>query len=389
MEEKHKKILFVRTPPYDANFNNYNVQQIGMGKAFCEKGYDFDYITFKKKNQKEWCFYEYNDNKCYVIEKPRFRFFRTSFNKEICKSEYLRKYDLIISQEYYQIMTYFLAKNSSNVVMYSGPYWNLFHLKITSWLYDILFTKRINNLIKIKFVKSQLAKEFLEKKGYSNVYNIGVALDVEKYIGVSITEDVLRLSEFMKKNRCLLYVGTLNRNKNLPFLLNLFESLLKKYPDLKLVLIGKSQQNVFNKISGKYSDSFFYKYLNKHSDLLKSNTIHIRSLPNSQLKFIYPNASVFLLPSIHEIFGMVLLEAMYFKAPVVSSKNGGSVTLIKDDTYGQIINDYSIEQWSMAISKYLNDPEYVNLVTNNSHNLVKNEYNWSYIVDQIIKKCNI
>ena len=55
---QNKKVLFVRTPPYDINPNMYNVQQVGMGKAFCKLGYDFDFITFKKKNQKEFVFFE-------------------------------------------------------------------------------------------------------------------------------------------------------------------------------------------------------------------------------------------------------------------------------------------------------------------------------------------
>ena len=34
------------------------------------------------------------------------------------------------------------------------------------------------------------------------------------------------------------------------------------------------------------------------------------------------------------LFGMVLLEAMYFGAPVVSSRNGGSLTLFADGGCG-------------------------------------------------------
>ena len=44
-----RKILFVRTVPYEFNANTYNVQGFGLGKAFCKLGYDFDFIFQKKE----------------------------------------------------------------------------------------------------------------------------------------------------------------------------------------------------------------------------------------------------------------------------------------------------------------------------------------------------
>ena len=46
---KKGKILLVRSAPYDLDISTYNVQEVGLGKAFCELGYDFDFIAFKSK----------------------------------------------------------------------------------------------------------------------------------------------------------------------------------------------------------------------------------------------------------------------------------------------------------------------------------------------------
>ena len=48
-----KKILYVRTGPYDLNINSYNVQEVGLAKAFCRLGYNIDVIVFKKKHHKK------------------------------------------------------------------------------------------------------------------------------------------------------------------------------------------------------------------------------------------------------------------------------------------------------------------------------------------------
>ena len=74
-----KKVLLVRSTPNDLDINGYNVQQVGIGKCFVNKGYDYDFITFKKSEpRKEFVFYENNGCRAKCLELPRNRFF--SFN---------------------------------------------------------------------------------------------------------------------------------------------------------------------------------------------------------------------------------------------------------------------------------------------------------------------
>ncbi len=379
-----KRVLFVRTPPYDYRFGKYNVQQIGMGKAFCDIGIDFDFVTFKKKNCSTWTAYEKNGHKCTVIETPRFKLFRWGISKKVLNKNFLNQYDLIISQEYYQIMTYLLSKKFPNTIMYSGPYWNLFHTKISSTLFDLIFTKKINNRIKYKFVKSSLAKEFLEKKGYSNVFDIGVGLEFEGYKNVSMYKETKEIMNILANARYLLYVGRIDKNKNTDFLLDVFEKVLVKYPDTKLVVVGKCEQSIVNRILHKTNDAYLKHMLRKHSKLLINNIIHIESIDNSQLQFLYSKASAFLLPSIFEIFGMVLLEAMYFGAPVVSSFNGGATSLIKNNEYGQIIKEFDPDVWANSVFKYFEDDKYTSIVKMNAKNNILNNYNWGSIVAKIL-----
>ena len=158
----HKKILLVRATPNDIDISAYNVQQVGLGKAFCNLGYDYDFITFKRKApRREFIFYERNGCKARCIELPRLRFFRWGINLDICNEEFLRQYDLIICQEYYQLQTYLMSKKSDRVVMYSGPYYNMFMPKFLSPIYDRLITKKLNKQLSAKFVKSVLAEKFL------------------------------------------------------------------------------------------------------------------------------------------------------------------------------------------------------------------------------------
>ncbi len=381
-----KNILLVRATPNDLDINAYNVQQVGIGKSLVNKGYNYDFITFKKNApRKETVFYEKDGCRAKCIELPRIRVLRWGINTDICKKEFLDKYDLIICQEYYQLETYLISCKSNRVAMYTGPYYNMFLPKCFSPIYDFLFTKRINRQIKHKFVKSVLAYDFMEKKGYTDLTNVGVALDTSRFVDVEILPETKQLIDFMKNNKCLLYVGSLIERKNYPFLLETYKKMLQRDPDVKLVLIGKSKVSGVEKYLGKKDSEYAAKYDKNLTEKEKAGIYHLERLANPQLRYIYPLAKAFLLPSIQEIFGMVLLEAMYFGAPVVSSRNGGSLTLMADGKCGQIVDEFDAEKWCDAISKYLDDPQYAKSVVEAAMNKVKEEYTWDAITNTMLK----
>lgn len=72
-----KNILLVRATPNDLDINAYNVQQVGIGKSLVNKGYNYDFITFKKNApRKETVFYEKDGCRAKCIELPRIRVLR-------------------------------------------------------------------------------------------------------------------------------------------------------------------------------------------------------------------------------------------------------------------------------------------------------------------------
>lgn len=382
-----KKILLVRATPNDLDINGYNVQQVGLGKVFVKMGYDYDFITFKKdgKSCKEFVFFEEGGHRAKVIEKPRHRFFRWGINTEIAKKEFLDQYDLIICQEYYQLQSYLCSKASNKVVLYSGPYYNLFMPKWFSPIYDRIIGPKLNKQVNYKFVKSVLAEKFLTEKGYENLYNIGVGLDTSRFDNEhTVKPETQQLVDFMTKNRCILYIGALSDRKNVPFLLETYQKVLEKVPDVKFVMIGKSVINPLKKLIGKKDSDYEKECMANVPQNVRDGILRIQRIENPQLKYIYPLAKAFLLPSKLEIFGMVLLEAMYLGTPVVTSYNGGSMTLIDGRETGQMVPEFDATKWADAIMKYLNDPDYTSRVTKNASDLIRDEYNWPVIAKKFL-----
>jgi len=60
-------------------------------------------------------------------------------------------------------------------------------------------------------------------------------------------------------------------------------------------------------------------------------------------------ADVFVLPSVKEGFGIVFIEAMYYQLPVIAGNTDGSVDALKNGSFGQLINPYSVEEITNSI----------------------------------------
>lgn len=334
-----KRLMYLRSGPYEPDISGYNMQEMGMLEEFCKRGYDCDLFYYGKKTRTEVIESKGNDGRLTINFIKGVRLLRSGIYPELLNKAFLKQYDVIITSEYSQIMTVLISSLHSNVYCYNGPYYNLFKLPFIEPIYDLLFSKRTNMNIKSFFCKSQLAERYLNKKNISNTLTIGVGQNYKKFeLNTLISKKTTDLIEFMDQNPTLLVVGTIDERKNFPFILEVFSGVIKNNPDLRLVMIGSGDQKYIKKKLRGYPK----EVVNKISFFGKIN--------NTELQFVYPKCFAYLMPSKLEIFGMVLLEAMSFGAVAISSPNGGSNTLIKDGVNGYIREIKDPKQWVGLIS---------------------------------------
>ncbi len=377
------KIMFLRSYPSVLNFDTYNIQQFGMGKAFNELGYDFDFYTYTNTNPTSRVIYE-NDNgtKTRCIEIKGWKLSCWGIIPQLLNKRKLAEYDAIICQEYYQIMSFLLCSITNKVSIYAGPYWNMFRSKAASWLYDLLFVPTIRKRAKCVFTKSVLMSDFLEKKGFDSTTCVGVALDIDRFLNdCSIDQVTESVISCMKENPCIMYVGRIDPNKNFNFLCKVYEEMLDRNKELKLLVIGKS---ITRRMNNPKRLSYYDQILNTYPKNVRDGIIHIDKIANEQLRYVYPHAKCLLLPSINEVFGMVQLEAMYLGCPVVSSVNGGSTTLIENGVTGFAQTIFDEIEWANTISSIISDDSLSERIKQNSKRLVLERYVWSAIVKKMI-----
>ncbi|MEK7673420.1 MAG: glycosyltransferase family 1 protein [Patescibacteria group bacterium] len=119
--------------------------------------------------------------------------------------------------------------------------------------------------------------------------------------------EVLKYFELTPKSKYLLFVGRLETKKNLVRLVEAFALFEKKNPDYKLVLAGKRGVG-------------FQKLLKKVNELsLAHKVIMPGYITQEEKTALFKYCSVFTFPSLYEGFGLPILEAFYFKKPVLCS----------------------------------------------------------------------
>ena len=99
----------------------------------------------------------------------------------------------------------------------------------------------------------------------------------------------------------------------------------------------------------------------------------------------YHTASVFLLPSLHEPFGIVVLEAWSAGAPVIVSPVGGLKTLVRDGETGFFAPaEGAPEEWAALIRKLDEDADLRGRITEAADAEVREHYSWDIITDKLL-----
>lgn len=120
-------------------------------------------------------------------------------------------------------------------------------------------------------------------------------------------------TRFHIPGRYILYVGDVNYNKNIPNLLRAFAGILKRFPDILLIFVGRA---------------FMEPGLPETRDILAladvlgvgKNIRRTGYIGEPDLKALYLSADCFVMPSFAEGFGLPLLDALSAGCVTVASK---------------------------------------------------------------------
>lgn len=196
-------------------------------------------------------------------------------------------------------------------------------------------------------------------KGYNNKsITITPSVDVDKFKPLEKSKT--------NKNFNILYVGRIDKTsrwKGIQYLLGSIKFISKNNSNILLTIVGDGDAIEYYKsqvLKLKIEDYVEFKGSLSGNDLVKK----------------YQETDVLVLPSTSEAesFGMVLIEAMACKKPVIGSKMGGIPYVIDDGENGLLVPPKNTQSLAGAIIKILENPKLAKQMGEKGYKKVKENF---------------
>ncbi|MBN1357401.1 glycosyltransferase family 4 protein [Candidatus Bathyarchaeota archaeon] len=180
--------------------------------------------------------------------------------------------------------------------------------------------------------------------------------------------ETFRAKFALPHEKIVLYVGRLVYEKGIHVLINAVPKVLAKV-DAKFIIVG----------SGYMKEQLL--------DIVKSMRLEHKVLflgfvDEENLLRLQKCADVSVVPSLFEPFGIVALEAMAAKSPVVVSDTGGLSEIVDHDVTGFKAYPNNPESLAWGITRILIDENYKKYIRENAFRKVQEKYDWQKIAQQ-------
>lgn len=192
-------------------------------------------------------------------------------------------------------------------------------------------------------------------------------IDLEKFpkeLKIKIINKKHRLKGFFKSKKVVLFTGKVTLEKGVNYLIKAAENIKGE-----IYIIGDGPE--LNKLKDEVNKEnlqnvHFLGYMGKD----QAQEFH---------EFYY-RADVFVTPSIWaEPLGLVILEAMAARTPVVATRKGGIPLAVKDNVNGILVRARSSKQIAEAVNKLLENDNLRKKLGENARKMVEEKFTWNKI----------
>ena len=266
------------------------------------------------------------------------------------------------------LLAYFPLKK---LIKKDKPDYIIIHLITSLPLILLLFNKfetrfilRISGHPKMNFIRKFLwhiafKKLYIVTCPTKNTLNYIKDLNIIDPKKIKLLYDpVLNINEINKKKKEIinfknyfLSVGRLTKQKNFMFLCENFKKIVEKHKEYKILIAGSGEEKL--RIN---------KFIKKNN--LEKNIILLGHVDN-----IYPyykNSKGFILTSLWEDPGFVLIEASFCRTPILSANSWpGPVELIRNNINGILYESNISDSFQKKFNEFLNKKNYQNFKLNN------------------------
>jgi glycosyltransferase involved in cell wall biosynthesis len=168
----------------------------------------------------------------------------------------------------------------------------------------------------------------------------------------------------------LLYVGHLTEQKGLQYLLQAIKNIKDFETNVALHIVG----------SGLYEE----KLKSLHNELNLQNVYFHGFKQKDELPFYYGICDIFVFPSLYDIWGLVCIEAMASRIPVICSIHCGISHDLIHEYNALLVDPMEINEFSSAIQKLMMSSDLRNKLSENGFDSIRKTYNLIETVNGLI-----
>ena len=203
-----------------------------------------------------------------------------------------------------------------------------------------------------------------------------------KQFGNIPKEKARRLTGINEESFVVLFVGRLEWRKGVSTLIQALKLLKDQIPNLSLIVVGGK---FFGRNCNEEDKKEYERLLKMVRDNGLENEIKFTgSVSHSDLPKYYSAADVLVIPSYYEPFGLVALEGLASKIPVIASKVGGLQITIKDRINGLLFEPRNPLDLSKKIADICKAKDFCESLVRKGYEDILKSYSWSSIVDNVI-----
>lgn len=157
----------------------------------------------------------------------------------------------------------------------------------------------------------------------------------------------------------IIHIGGFSFEKNHSGLLRIFKRILEKVPDAKLVLVGDGPLRSSVEQMAR--------------ELFPDDGVEFKGAVSDPTPYLQESGAL-VLPSIIEGLPAVILEAFYYRTPVVAYRVGGIGDVVENNITGKLIVSGDEEGFAKAVSEILSQATSYAQMTESAHEKVAENY---------------
>lgn len=369
------RIALIRSASSAVSKNQYNIQEIGLAKELALKGMYVDVFLISDLNHTYSEAMGFEDRVTVYWLKGRKLPGQQGVYRDLIPTLKRQTYDLIQALDDSQITTViasrYCKKNGIPFVLWQGMYEDYpeTYKKIIQWIYDRTLLKVLRADTRYAIAKTTAAASYLARKGFVEASVIPVGLEISNFTkGQENQTDYRREFGLAGDRKILLYVGKVEERRKPLFCMDVYRKLREADAAWCLVYVGKGPM---------LEEAKSYACENSIPDV-----VFREQIPQERLAPLYQTSDLFILPTRYEIFGMVLLEAMYFGIPVITYCAAGPVDVISNGKDGIVMEDFEEDQWVRVIQKYGASEGKLNQMGQAASKKIRENYLWKQTAER-------